>query len=175
MGLRKKLSQYSVVIVGLLLGGGFAFGGIASYSGLVSGGQGAQSQDGSVPQVPSQKYTESSYNLSYREQLFTAARNDVVYVNGFYTSEEALQEMRSLESLSREFERVYVQVLPYDDSVLPAQFSLERSDQVVVVGGAGRRGTVVTLDNYSNQRVTGSICEAVRNWGPEMASRCSLG
>ena len=49
--------QYGIVLVAVLIGGGFAFGGIASYAGL-TGGNSNNNQDQFNASIPSQQYSE---------------------------------------------------------------------------------------------------------------------
>lgn len=171
MNLKKKVEQYGVLFVALLIGGGFAFGGIASYAGIVNTGSssGDTSFDASLPDS---NYQESSFNMTRREQLVAAARNDVVFVNGFYSSQEQLEQMRSLKQLPADFNnRVYVQLVSSSQpSSLLSVYGITDFPAAVVVGSS-RGAPAVKVKNVSRRNIEDAVCKTMRNWG-SVSAKC---
>lgn len=158
------MKQYSVVILGLLLGGGFAFGGIASYSGMVGSGQPQQQQDLNAS-LPSTNFVSGSFDMGVRGMRTAAVRNDVVFVNGFYDTEDQRQAMESWSNLPSKYnQRVYVQVKNESQpSEVLTRFGLNDFPSVVVIGGSQRGYSIVRNTTTSN--VERSICSSFRQWG----------
>jgi hypothetical protein len=173
MNLNKKFKQYGTLIVGLMIGGGFAFGGIASYAGLVGGGQTADdSQNQFNATLPEDNFQLESYGLSSREQLVLAGRNDVVFVTGLYETEEELDQLRQLEGVESNFNgRMYVQAVNYSDSQLFSQYGFTELPKVVVLGGAGQRGSVNIAQSVDQQSISSQACRSFRNWN-DLAAYC---
>lgn len=172
MNIRKKLEQYGVLIVGLLIGGGFAFGGIASYAGMTGGG-GSSGETEFDASLPVSNYQESSFNMSKREQLVAAARNDVVFVNAFYSSQQEKEQMRTFESLPGEFnDRVYVQVVDSSEpSSLLSSYGITEFPTVIVVGSS-RGSPSVKVDDITTDNVESAVCQVMRNWG-SVSAKCA--
>ncbi len=173
MSLSDKVSQYGILIMGLLIGGGFAFGGIASYAGLTGGSGGNSNGNQFNATLPSQNYLEGSLGMNSREQLVLAARNDVVFVNAYYGSQEQLESLRGLQDIPQEFNgRVYVQVVN-ESSISPimTEYGVNELPAAVVIGSS-RNSQAAVLQDPSKQVVSQAACNAIRNWG-SLAARCS--
>lgn len=174
MEIGKKLEQYGVLIVGLLIGGGFAFGGIASYSGIVGGGSGSSGgQQREPPQLPESNVAEGGFNLSVREQVALAYQHDVVFVT-------VLEGNRSVEldrqEIVSDFKgRVYVTSVDGEDSVLADTHDLGELPKAVVISAGVRNGRLVPRSaaaEPTRQDVTSAVCRVMRNWG-SAAARCT--
>lgn len=168
MPLEKKAKQYGVLIVGLLIGGGFAFGGIASYSGLVS--TGSNSNDGQQinTTLPGQNYADGGFSLSKREQQYIAYQNDVVFVNAFYETSSQKEQLENLEPLTSDFgDRVYVSVVNASESDLRYDFSITEYPKVVLIGGTQRSARGMIATDTSREAVSGQVCNAFRKLGEQ--------
>ncbi len=165
MSVRKKVNQYGVLIVGLLIGGGFAFGGIASYAGL-TGGQSQNSGGEFNASLPVDMYSDGSYGLTAQEQKVLAVRNDVVFVSGFYETADQKQEMTKLRNLTDTFQgRLYVQVVNGTTSGVAARYGVNEFPKVLVMGGAQTRQGTVLLDDSSLETVSTTACNSMLSWG----------
>lgn len=173
MNVEKKLKQYGILIVGLMIGGGFAFGGIASYAGMVGGGQpsGDNGQQFNAS-LPDNNFQVESYGLDSREQRILAIQNDVVFVTGLYETEEQLQQIQQLEGVESNFNgRLYVQAVNNSEESVFAQYGITEFPKAVVVGGAGQRGSISMADDVSRQSISSRACQSYRNWG-DLSAYC---
>jgi len=159
--------QIGIFVVAILIGGGFAFGGIASYAGIVGGGQQPQGKGEFDATVPEQNYQESPYNMSLREQRVLAYNNDVVFVNTFYENEEQKEQLQQLQSLVQRFDsRVYVSVAnSSSNSEILISYGLVEFPSAVVTGGSG----VSQPENVTVERVSEAVCDGFRNLGDQSA------
>lgn len=175
----KKWKQYTVLIVGLLLGGGFAFGGMLSYAGLTPSGDGQQQQS-DRPELPSQNVKNSTFNLGYREQGALAYQNNAVFVTGVYKTEEERQQLQSLAGLPQRFNsKVYVQFVNQSLAPpVPQYLGIIDTPQVAVIGGKlitqqGRQGFYsTTLDSFSQGEVDEAVCNGFRNLEDGLSALC---
>lgn len=161
-----SLAQYGTLVVALLLGGGFAFGGIASYAGLVgSNTDSSQQQRRAV--MPSQNYQEQPFNMSVREQRVLAYNNDVVFVNAFYDTAEQKQELQSLQNLPDRFDgRVYVSLAnSTSNSDIMISYGLVDFPSVIVAGASGTSQP----GNMTNSAVSDAVCASFRSLGDQSA------
>jgi len=171
MDIRKKINQYGILLVGLMIGGGFALGGIVSYSGLVD--TGSSQREEFDAQLPSQNYIEGSFDLDRQEQLILAAQNDAVFISVFYEDQEQLENMRFLESVPQEFNnRVFIQVQnSSSDSPLLIDFGVTEFPKAIVIGSS-RSARVATLDEVSKDQTENAVCQVIREWG-QFAAKCT--
>ena len=164
----KKLG---VAAIGLAIGGGFLFGPMFSYMGLVDSGSSNQQQQFNAT-LPSSKYQEEAFNLNTREQRVLAYNAQTVFINGFYDTPEQKQEMQQLKDLTDEFNgRVYVSLANSTaNSDILYRYGLTEFPAVVVIGGnpSHQGGILRTSDS---QEVSKEICNAFRKLG-SAASQC---
>lgn len=161
--------QIGIAVMGILIGGGFAFGGIASYAGLTNSQ--AQQQNEVNTTMPSTTYVEQPFDLGPREQLLLAYRNDVVFVNSYYSTEEQKQQMRNeYSNLSSEFnDRVYVSVAnSTSNSDILYQYGLTEFPSAVIVGG-NQQYSGQPVREISADAVSSEVCDAFRQLGPSAA------
>jgi hypothetical protein len=163
------LQQLGIFIIGMAVAGGFAFGGIAQFSGITGGGDSNQQQQFNAT-LPSQSYQETGFDLSAREQRVLAVRNDIVFVNSFYSNQSQLDDMKQLESVSQSFgDRVYVNLVNSSSAndVLYS-YGITEFPKAVVIGGS-RQG-VTTVSNVSSQTVSSAACNAFAQLGDQAAN-----
>ncbi|WEL22949.1 hypothetical protein [Candidatus Nanohalovita haloferacivicina] len=159
------VEKYGVAIVAILIGGGFAFGGIASYSGLTSGGGSNNNQQQDVPQLPSQSISEGPLDLTSREKSYLAAVNDVVFVTGYYNTSEGRSQVETVETVQSNFgEKMYLNYV--NTSEIPAQTQLQQTPAVHVVGAVIQNRQAVPQQglvyNITEQNVASSTCSYIR-------------
>jgi hypothetical protein len=161
-----SLEQYGIVVVAVLIGGGFAFGGIASYAGIV-GDTGQSNQGEFDAQVPEQNYQETPYNMSLREQRTLAYSEDIVFVNAFYENESQKEQLEPLQNLPDRFDnRVYVSVASSSSSSeILISYGLVEFPSAVVTGGS----SVNQPENVTAQQVSDAICDGFRSLGDQSA------
>ncbi len=163
--------QIGILVVGLLIGGGFAFGGIASYAGLTN----SQAQDRNQVNttMPSSNYQEEPLSLGPREQRLLAYRNDVVFVNSYYNTEEQRQSMNEeFSSLPDQFNgRVYVALAnSSSNSDILYQYGLTNFPSTVIVGG-NQQYSGQPINEIDAGVVSSEICDAFRQLGSS-AGQC---
>lgn len=163
--------QLGIAFVALLIGGGFAFGGIASYAGIVDGGSSNQNQDYNTT-MPSSNYQEKPFHLDAQEQRILAYQRDVVFVNGFYENQEQKQQLQQLQDLTGEFNgRIYVSLAnSTSDSDVLYTYGLTEFPKVVVIGG-NQQYQGQPISEVTNSRVSGEVCDAFRQLGNN-AAKC---
>jgi len=163
--------QISIGVIGLLIGGGFAFGGIASYAGLTNSQ--AQDQNEVNTTMPSSNYQEGPLHLGPREQMSLAYRNDVVFVNSYYNTEEQKQQMKDeFSSLPERFDnRVYIAVAnSSSNSDILYQYGLTDFPSTVIVGG-NQQYSGQPVQEIDADAVSSEICDAFRQLGSS-AGQC---
>ncbi|MFT4867752.1 MAG: hypothetical protein ACI9LV_000356 [Candidatus Nanohaloarchaea archaeon] len=158
--------QIGILVVAILIGGGFAFGGIASYAGITGGGQ-QNSQGEFNAVVPEQNYQETPYNMSLREQQVLAYNEDIVFVNAFYENESQKEQLQQLQNLPNRFDnRVYVSVASSSSSSeILISYGLVDFPSAVVTGGSG----VSQPDNVTAPQVSDAVCDVFRSLGDQSA------
>lgn len=173
MNIRKKLEQYGVLIVGLLIGGGFAFGGIASYAGMVNSGQSPDGDQQQRPELPSSNVVEDGFNLSTREQVSLAYENDVVFVTVLEDNETVEMDRQAIVS---EFDnRVYITNLDASRSTLSSQLDESELPTAIAVSAAVSNQQLqprLVQAEPNRGDVTSAVCDAMRNWG-SLAAMCA--
>jgi len=170
--MNKKLKQYGTLVVGLLIGGGFAFGGIASYSSM-NAQQNTQQNDRQEfnATLPESNFQEGSFGLSLQEMKILAVQNDVSFVNLYYENQAQKQQLEQLSSLNGQFGgRTYIAVInstERDD--INSYYSLTQFPRGVVVGGTrGQRGSIVA--DPSQDKVSRAICNSFDSLGDQAAN-----
>lgn len=165
------VKQYGVLIVGLMIGGGFAFGGIASYSGIAGGNQQPSNQQGQEnsfnPVAPNKTVGNGSFNLSVREQSAVGYRQNSVFVNLLYENSTQRQQLNRFKELSSEFEgTVYVRTVKWTESEIATSYALVGSDMPTVIIIGGNTGyNSPALSSPTNEEIRESVCEAARSYG----------
>ena len=165
------LKQIGIAIIGLAIGGGFAFGGMASYAGMVNSGDSSQ-QDEFNASMPSSNYQEAAFSTSSREQRILAYNNDAVFVNAFYDNQSQKEELEQLQDLPSKFDnKVYVSLANSTaNSDILYKYGLTDFPSAVVIGGnPDYQGQV--LREPGKEEVSTEICNALRNLG-SAASQC---
>jgi hypothetical protein len=173
MNIRKKLEQYGVLIVGLAIGGGFAFGGMASYAGMVNTGPSADGDQQQRPELPSSNVVQDGFNLTTREQVALAYENDVVFVTVLEGEESVELDMQAIVS---DFNgRVYMTsqdassstlATRLDDSEIPTAIAVS-----AVVSNQQLQPRLVQAEP-TREDIGVAVCDAMRNWG-SVAAKCA--
>jgi hypothetical protein len=170
---KKKLKQYGLVGVGIMVAIGFS--GVFSYSGLVNTNSQNQDRQEINATLPQENYAEESFDLSVQEQAYLAANNDVVLVNAVYENDSTVYS--DLETLPGEMNnRVYVNLVDSSESALTSNYELDVPSALVIGGQPSQtqRGTIpYTLRGADPDR--GSIkevaCGVMRDPG-DLAATC---
>jgi hypothetical protein len=164
--------QISIGVIGLLIGGGFAFGGIASYAGLTNS-QANQQQNQINTTMPSSNFQEQPFDLGSREQRLLAFRNDVVFVNSYYNTDEQRQQMvDEFSDLGEQFNgRVYVAVANSSaNSDILYSYGLTNFPNSVIVGG-NQQYSGQPVQEIDADVISSEICDAFRQLG-STAGQC---
>ncbi len=159
------MQKYGVLIVGLMIGGGFAFGGIAQYAGLTdTGGGGNQGEDAFNASLPAKNFAEEPLERGIREQLGIAARNGVVIVNAYYETESQREQVLDLSEIPGRFnDKVYVRAVNASNGGT-VYFNYEQqvdSHPFVVVYGASRSYRSQPIETSDPDRIANEVCSAV--------------
>ncbi|MFB6203762.1 MAG: hypothetical protein ABEK01_04705 [Candidatus Nanohaloarchaea archaeon] len=163
MGLIEK---YGTVFVALLIGGGFAFGGIASFSGLVNTGnpQSPSGGQGKKVTMPSERYSTEPYNLTYSAQSQLAVVNNVAFVNGLYATEEGKSRLAELKGVTDRFDpQVYMNLANYTEySVMVTEANVTAYPAIVVVGSNSAAPTqVLPTENLTETALDSTVCKGL--------------
>lgn len=169
-----ELKQYGVLVVGLLMAGGFAFGGMASYSSMINS-NGANNNNQIEAELPSQNFMEGNYNLSVNERMYLTLREDVVFVSAIYNSTEQKQQLMNLQSFSGNFnDRVYISVVSASESESANSYAITNYPTVLVYGYKTSQEQVPArvTGELTESNVAATICSNMNQWG-EIASYCA--
>jgi hypothetical protein len=162
------LKQYGVLVVGLLMAGGFAFGGMASYSQMIN--TGSPSDDSVEASLPSQNFKDGSYNLSVRERMFLTLQEDAVFVSAIYNTTEQKQQLMKLQNLTESFRgRAYISVVSADESQTVNSLSITQYPAVWVYGykfsaREGRPSPLPVQGELTDQNIGSRMCSSMNNW-----------
>jgi hypothetical protein len=168
MGVTEK---YGTAIIAILIGGGFAFGGIASYSGLVGGGGGNNADQQERPELPAQNFTEGTLDLTTNEKAFLAAQNDVVFATGYYNTSEDKEQLQTARNVQSEFgDKMYLNYV--NSSQIPPQTELRQTPAVHFVGAVVQnqraRPSQNVVYNMTESEIASGTCNLIRDL-PESA------
>ncbi len=168
MGVTEK---YGTAVIAILIGGGFAFGGIASYSGLVGGGGGNNVEQQERPELPSQTFTEGTLDLTTNEKAFLAAQNDVVFATGYYNTSEDKGQLQTVRDVQSEFgEKIYLNYV--NSSQIPPQTELRQTPAVHIIGAIVQNQRAQpsqnVVYNITESEIASGTCNLIRDL-PESA------
>lgn len=161
------LKQYGVLVVGLLMAGGFAFGGMASYSSMVN--TGSSGDDEIEAQLPEQNFIDGDYDLSTRERMYLAIQEDVVFVSAVYNTSEQKQQLMQLENMTENFDgRVYLSVENSSTSTTASSYTLSRYPNVLMYGyatSARQQPTPAQVEDITESNIASTVCRMMNEWG----------
>ncbi|MFB6174959.1 MAG: hypothetical protein ABEJ87_03195 [Candidatus Nanohalobium sp.] len=161
------VKQYAVLVVGLLMAGGFAFGGIASYAGLVNTGGGGNKKK-LTAELPTQTFKEGPYNLTARQRMYLSLKDDAVIVSAVYNSSEGKEKLMPLKNLTDKFTgRAFISVVNASDSKIAQQYRITQYPKVLVFGfKTSRKQVPATVDKDLTPKNVGNvICSVMKSWG----------
>lgn len=173
--MKDQLAKYGVLVFGLILGLGFAFGPMMSYmDGNTQRTQQGQNAEDYNLELPEQDYTEEGFNRGLNELATIADRESIVFVTALYETEEQYNELSNIRDLQEEFEgRLYIEMINAEEqhSQLITDMGLSNFPTVLVVGDNPSNRYLVIEDDISQQRVAQAICDAIADFG-SVASYC---
>lgn len=153
----------------ILLGGGFAFGGIAAYSGMVNTGSSNSDQQQPNLTAPSQTFIDGQYNRSSQEKLYIASQNDYVFITGYYQTKEQRQQVEQYRTVAQNFNnRAYIEIVNASVSPPPADIT---SYPAALVIGSNRGSPTAVVQNATASDVRQAACNGIRNYG-SLAATC---
>lgn len=176
MGIGDKVEQYGILVMGLLIGGGFAFGGIASYAGLTGshGGSSGNNNNQAQPELPSQNIVSGGFNLSLREQSALGFENDVAFITVMEPANSSVELDR--QAIVSEFNnRVYITSVKGDSSSIAARFGYNDFPKAVIISGDARNRRLVpdvTEVDVDRSSIESGVCDTLNDWG-SLAAKCS--
>lgn len=167
MGLVEK---YGVLILAILIGGGFLIGPMASYAGLTGGNSNPDNNDGPNVTLPSSNYAETPFSHSVQEQLYMAARDDVVFVTGYYNTSAGLEQVRSLQSLQSSFgDRLYLRAVNTSVQEPPVSSTREVTLPAAIVVGGSQSSPTALVNNVNSTSLGSAVCDVIRTPGDSAA------
>jgi hypothetical protein len=163
------IEKYGVFIMAILIGGGFAFGGMASYAGLVDTGSSNNGDQEANITLPQQNYRDGSFGRSSQEKLYMAGQTDSVFITGYYTTSEEKQQVEELETVAQNFNgRAYVEIVNASETTVREEVS---DYPAALVIGSNRASPTAMVENATVPSVTQAACNAVREYG-NLAAQC---
>ncbi|MFB6180511.1 MAG: hypothetical protein ABEJ93_01410 [Candidatus Nanohalobium sp.] len=175
------MKQYLVLIVGLLMAGGFAFGGMASYSSMVNTDTQNQ-QNNRKASLPNKTFVNGSFDLTLNQRARLARQNDVVFLSAIYNSTEGRKQFKGLQNISENFEdRAYISVVKASNSEIVQEFSITEYPNALGIGykslRAGPNGRVRIIPRpvegeLTSENIAREICNMFNEWG-EIDTYCT--
>jgi len=169
---KQDIKRYGVLVVGITLSLGFAFGAVQSFSSMVDAPEAQQGGQEEV-QLPDERLTNGSFDLGPQEQQYLAATQNAVFVNLYYETDEQKQDLETIqEDLDSNFgETVYVAVVDEEENdVLMVNFGVDEMPGYVVIGSSQEPQRDGEGDiNY--QQVATDVCDVMASWD-EHAGYC---
>lgn len=171
--IKKKISQYLPITVGVMVAIGFSFGILVGLPGFgqIGGGSGPDADFNAT--MPEQNYQEQQFNLDTREQQTFVLQRDIVFINVFYDTEEQREELSRLQDLADRFDnRVYVSLANSSvDSELIFEHGITDYPSSVIIGANEPYIHGFPEDDLSDETLTGHICDAFNSLG-DQAGQC---
>jgi len=161
------LKQYGVLVVGLLMAGGFAFGGMASYSTMIDT---QSSNDNEIDaELPSDNFREGAYDLSVNERMYLSLQEDVVFVSAIYNTTEQKEQLMDLQGLEENFDgRVYMSVVSQDESEVSRTYSITEMPSVLLFGyttsARENPSPGIVRGDLTEENVASTICSSMNEW-----------
>lgn len=160
------IEKYGTAIIALLIGGGFAFGGIASYSGLVGSSGSSNSNQQFNATLPNSTVLEGSMGLTSQQKVVLAARKDAVFVTGYYNTSKGRDSLQVLEEVQKGIGgSMYVNYMNATNS--PPSIRLRSTPAVHIVGTVTRGNRLVPnqelIYNISEKKISSSACNYIRD------------
>lgn len=159
--------QYGVLVVGLLMAGGFAFGGMASYSQMINSSPQGEGEEIDA-ELPDQNFREGGFNLSAREMMYLAAQNDAVFVSAVYNSTEGREQLMGLSNITENFNgRAYLTVVEASKSESVSSYAITNFPTVLVYGRKALSQSpapVPVRGELTSDNVETTMCSTMQNW-----------
>lgn len=172
---KEDIKRYAVLVVGITLSLGFAFGAVQSFSGMVdapAAGERGQQTDAELPQ---ERMTDTAFDLGPEEMYYLAVTENVVFVSLYYGDEEQRQQAESIRNeLDDNFgETVYVAVVDEgENDILMTQFEVNEMPGYLIIGDNEAEPFRAADGGLNNQQVASDVCGVMSTWG-DYASYCN--
>lgn len=162
------LEKYGTALMAIMLGGGFAFGGMSAYSSMVNADSGGGGGEANLS-APAQNFNQGEINRTSQEKLYIAAQNDYIFVTAYYMNESEREALGNLESLPSDFnDRAYINVVNASEIVPPGEIT---DYPAALVFGANRASPSVVVQDATESKIRQAMCDSVGNLG-ELAATC---
>lgn len=169
---KEDLKRYAVLVIGITLSLGFAFGAVQSFSSMVDAPAPQQGQ--SNAELPENDRAEEPFNLNIQEQFTLAFQNDIVFVNLYYETEEQKENLQDLGIVEDELgDKIYLtRVNESEADTLPIEAGIDEYPAFIVVGD-NQEAPQRTFqgEEFSNEQLASAICDSMATWG-EYSSVC---
>lgn len=173
---KSDLKRYGVLFFGLIMAAGFTFGGMASMSSMIQSPSADSGQSSTQDaELPSEQYSSEQFNLTDDQRLYLAASESVVFVTGYYSSEEDKEMLSELEQLTEIFgDAVYVDLSDEDSGRILDEAGVSDYPAIVVNGGVTqeREMRLQSEQNVSEvdiDEVTQMVCTAFSSYPNDAA------
>ena len=183
MELKKSdMKRYAVLIVGLVMAGGFTFGGMLSMASLVQSPAGS-GEDSNVQdaELPSSQYSADGFNLTDNQKLYLASTENKVFVTGYYSNSSQKEMLTGLNQLTESFgDLVYVELSDESSGRLLDQAGISNYPAIIINAGITQRGNlrVTSKQNVTEEDLSGvseSICSVLSSYpNEETQYQCAL-
>lgn len=179
---KSDMKRYAVLIVGLVMAGGFTFGGMLSMASMVQSPSGSGG-DSSVQdaELPSSQYSADGFNLTDNQKLYLASTNSKVFVTGYYSNSSQKEMLSGLRDLPDMFgDVVYVELSDDSSGRLLDQAGISNYPAIIINAGMTQRGNlrVTSKQNVTESDLTGvpeSICSILSEYPNDKTTyQCTL-
>lgn len=150
------------------MAGGFAFGGMASYSQMID--TNSPSDNSIEASLPAQNFKDGAYNLSVQERMYLTIQEDAVFVSAIYNTTEQKQQLMRLQNLTESFNgRAYISVVSAEESQTASSLSITQYPAVWVYGykfsaRQGRPSPLPVQGELTEKNIGSRMCSAMNNW-----------
>lgn len=179
---KSDMKRYGVLIVGLLMAGGFTFGGMLSMASMVQSPAGSgESNNLEDAELPSSQYSADGFNMTDNQKLYLASTNNKVFVTGYYSGESQKQTLSDLSQLTDMFgDAVYVELSDASSGRLLDRAGISDYPAILVNTGLSQRGRpqVTSTQNVTEvdiSAVSQSICSVLSSYpNDQVTYQCTL-
>ncbi len=163
---KDDIKRYGVLVIGISLSLGFAFGAVNSFSSMVDAPAAQQPGQQDI-EMPEERLADNSFGLGPEEQHYLAFSEEVVFVNLYYENEEQREQLESIrQELDENFqETVYVAIVSEEENdMLVINFGLDEMPSYAVVGSNQQDPLRSGEGGVTYEETASAVCDVMESW-----------
>jgi len=164
---KDDIKRYGVLVIGIILSLGFAFGAIQSFSSMVDAPAANQPGQQEEVEMPAERLTDAPFDLDPEQQHFLAVTESIIFVNMYYGTDEQREELEEIrDDLDEELgEKVYVAVVDEgENDILMTHMGVNEMPGYIVIGDNQGNPAAQGEGDFDSSEVAGGVCDTMASW-----------